>query len=81
MDYDVVIPTKNRIEPLKLSIPLILSQSRKPNKLIIVDASDDNSKINEIVNQLVINSGVEYEYIVADMANSSRQRNLGLEKV
>jgi len=81
MNFDIVIATRNRSEALKLSIPLILKQGRKPNKLIIVDASDDSNGIKKIIDGLVVDSQIKYEYIVSDMANSSRQRNLGLERV
>ena len=80
MDYDVVIATRNRPEALKLSIPLILGQSRKPQQLIIVDASDNHEDIQNTAREMVASSSVKL-VILKSKANLSHQRNLGLEYV
>jgi glycosyltransferase involved in cell wall biosynthesis len=80
MDYDVVIATRNRIEALKLSIPLILRQSRKPNQLIIVDSSEDY----EVVRKTVTHAAADFSdtiKILHTKPNSAHQRNFGLEYV
>lgn len=43
--YDVVIATRNRPGILSLSIPTHLSQSRPPERIIIVDSSDDPNAV------------------------------------
>lgn len=49
ISYDAVIATCNRAEALSLSIPLLLSQSRAPSRLIIVDSSDDPAPIRAVI--------------------------------
>ena len=82
MEYDVIIATRNRPEALKLSIPLILGQSRKPRQLIIVDASDDDTyeQVRQSVIQAVGDSSVELEILRAK-PNLALQRNVGLNRV
>lgn len=82
MEYDCVIATRNRISALQMSIPLILQQDIVPDHLIIVDASDNHAAVNEAVHN-ICNT---YNYrglriIKSDAANSSRQRNIGLDLV
>jgi len=80
MLYDVVIPTKNRPEALKLSIPLILGQSIPPKKLIIIDCSDDHQFIRKTVCNILDDSGVEL-IIEHSQPNLPQQRNIGLQHV
>lgn len=49
LTFDVVIATRNRPDALALSIPLILGQSRQPEKLIVIDSSDDHVPVAEVV--------------------------------
>jgi len=49
LNFDVAIATRNRFDALRLSIPLILSQSRQPKLLIVVDSSDDFESIRNLV--------------------------------
>lgn len=80
LSYDVVIATKNRIEALKISIPLILNQSHAPAKLIIVDASDNYETVNRTVTEVMADSPVKLE-IMNSEPNSAQQRNIGLKYV
>lgn len=80
MNYDVVIPTRNRPDALKVSVPLILHQELPPQKLIVVDASEDHEQVRRTVIETVADSPVEVE-ILLSQPNSSRQRNIGLELV
>lgn len=58
----VVIPTKNRAKILSNNLYSILSQTIKPNELVIVDQSDDDlSKIQTL--QLLKDSDIELTYI------------------
>lgn len=49
LSYDVVIATRNRVDALALSIPMLLDQSRPPEALIVVDASDDPEPVRQVV--------------------------------
>lgn len=49
LTWDAVIATRNRPEALALSIPLLLNQTRPPEKLVVIDSSDDHSPVAEIV--------------------------------
>jgi len=81
MEYDVVIATRNRAEVLKVSIPLILEQSRPPRKLIVVDSSDDHDMVHRTVQDITVGSNVALEILRSQKACSANQRNLGIERV
>jgi hypothetical protein len=49
MEFDIVLPTRNRQMALQLSIPLMLSQSRLPLHFIVVDSSDSHSEVRQLV--------------------------------
>lgn len=77
--YDVVLVTRNRPAVLGVSIPLILRQGRRPNRLILVDASDDHAAIVRTVQQIFSREapGVELVTVHAP-AGTASQRNAGL---
>jgi glycosyltransferase involved in cell wall biosynthesis len=82
MLYDCVIVTKNRLNALSMSIPLILRQHILPRRLIIVDASDDHdavkTKLHDISRQLGFKNIIVAK---SDASNLARQRNIGLQFV
>jgi glycosyltransferase involved in cell wall biosynthesis len=82
MPYDCVIATKNRLDALRMSLPLILNQDVLPERLIIVDASADHdavrTTINNICEQLCFKNTIVTK---SDASNSARQRNIGLQLV
>lgn len=80
MDYDVVIATRNRAEVLKVSIPLILEQSRPPQKLIVVDSSDNHEPVSQTITKITANYPVKME-ILHSNPNLPHQRNIGLKYV
>ena len=45
LGFDIVLATRNRPEALALSIPLMLSQSRQPGRLIVIDSSNDHAPV------------------------------------
>lgn len=49
LEYDVVLATRNRPEALALSVPLLLSQTRMPKRLIVIDSSDDHEAVAGVV--------------------------------
>jgi glycosyltransferase involved in cell wall biosynthesis len=80
--YDCVVSTRNRINALTMSIPLILKQDVPPTRLIVVDASDDHESIRTKVGGICDRLGFGNIVIVkADTASLVRQRNIGLQFV
>ncbi len=77
MDYDVVIATRNRPDALRLSIPLILGQSRPPARVVVVDSSDDHGTVKDAVHAATENSPISIK-LLHGAAGSSHQRNEGL---
>jgi hypothetical protein len=82
MSYDCVIATKDRINALRMSIPLILKQDILPERLIVVDASDDHdsvkSEISLISEQFKFKNAIVVKSATASL---TKQRNLGLRLV
>lgn len=82
LSFDVVIATRNRPEALALSIPLILTQSRLPGQLIVIDSSDDHAPVAETVAAAVAQAGFRGPVIVEHSEKGlTRQRNAGLRHV
>jgi len=80
LGFDVVIATRNRPEALALSIPLILAQSRQPERLIVIDSSDDHAPVAAAVAQAA--EGWPGTVIVEhSVRGSAHQRNRGLVHV
>jgi glycosyltransferase involved in cell wall biosynthesis len=82
MPYDCVIATKNRMNAIRMSIPLILKQDVPPEQLIIVDASDDHEAVKTEASEISERLGFKNIVVVkSDAANLARQRNIGLQFV
>lgn len=82
MNYDVVLATRNRQRILKISVPLMLSQTRLPRRLIVVDSSDDHRGVCDVVQEAVRRTGKAVKLrILQSEAGSSLQRNVGLQHV
>jgi glycosyltransferase involved in cell wall biosynthesis len=65
-----------------MSIPLILKQDVPPERLIVVDASDDHDSVKIEVGKISERLGAKNTVIVkSDAANLTRQRNIGLQFV
>lgn len=80
LSFDVVIATCNRPQALALSIPLILAQSRLPERLIVIDSSDDHAPVAAMVAQTTV--GWPGQVIVEQAARGlPYQRNRGLTHV
>lgn len=80
LDHDIVIVTRNRPEALRLSLPLLVGQSRPAVRLVIVDASDDHDAVRRTVDETT--RGAPFEVIVLrSAAGMTRQRRVGLEAV
>lgn len=78
--YDIVVATRNRADALALSLPLMIGQSPPPDRLIIVDASDDPEPVRDVVSKATaIWSGKTV--LLRAPKGLPRQRNRGLAKV
>jgi glycosyltransferase involved in cell wall biosynthesis len=82
LPFDIVIVTRNRQPILKLSLPTMLSQSRLPHRLIVVDSSDDHPEVQQIVKNAVgvVNAGVDLQ-VIRSASGITHQRNVGLTYV
>lgn len=78
--YYIVLATRNRPEALRLSIPLMLAQSRPAKCLIVVDSSDNHRLIRETVEEATSRFDIRYE-VIDSRPGSSHQRNVGLRQV
>ena len=77
--YDAVVATRNRAEALSLTLPIVLSQTRKPSRLIVVDASDNHAEAAAAVEAVRRNAGSETEVIFEpSRPGLPHQRNRGL---
>jgi glycosyltransferase involved in cell wall biosynthesis len=63
MTIGVVIPTKNRINYLLSAVRSVLSQSRLPDELIIVDQSTTDAADSAIRSLLTNHKQIDYKYI------------------
>ena len=65
-----------------MSIPLILKQDVLPERLIVIDASDDHDSVRTEVHEISERLGFKNTIVVkSDASNLARQRNLGLQHV
>jgi glycosyltransferase involved in cell wall biosynthesis len=78
--YDVVVVTRNRPEVLPQCLGSILSQSVLPERVIIVDSSDDHEEVRRTVSACTDGCGVEIQ-VVQSGAGIPLQRNVGLRLV
>ena len=82
MQYDCVIATRNQLNALRMSIPLILKQDVSPGRLIVIDASDDHDSVRTEVHEISERLGFKNTIVAkSDASNSARQRNMGLQLV
>jgi glycosyltransferase involved in cell wall biosynthesis len=81
LKFDIVIVTRNRLDALSMSIPLMLQQSRKPSRIIVIDSSDDHAPIKSLVEEATNNWGGEVIIKHTDIPSIPRQRNIGLKYV
>ncbi|KFI27009.1 hypothetical protein CN97_02045 [Haematobacter massiliensis] len=80
MDFDVVVATRNRPDALELCLPLLIGQSRRPSRIIVVDSSDDAAPVADLVERLRPQSDVPLR-LMRSAKGLTRQRNLGLTEV
>jgi glycosyltransferase involved in cell wall biosynthesis len=80
LDYSIVIATRNRPAALRLSIPRMLTQTRLPSQLIVVDSSDDHEAVVAVVKACTEGHRIDW-IIVNSERGLTRQRNIGLTHV
>lgn len=81
LTFDIVIATRNRPDALALSIPLMLGQSRLPQRLIVIDSSDDHAPVAKVIAETTAGHA-DVEVIVEHTEKGlTRQRNRGLAHV
>jgi glycosyltransferase involved in cell wall biosynthesis len=78
--FSIVIATRNRAAALALSLPLHLAQSRRPERILVVDSSDDKSANIALVKRLAATTDVDLEHQASE-PGTSKQRNIGLAQV
>jgi hypothetical protein len=65
-----------------MSIPLILKQDVLPERLIVIDASDDHDSLRTGLHEISEQLGFKNTIVVkSDAPNLARQRNIGLQRV
>lgn len=79
MNYSVVVATRNRLDALKLSLPLLLAQTRPPLEIIVVDSTDAPEPIRGIVEEVARTTAIPVSYLHS-APGASLQRNLGLAR-
>lgn len=78
--FSTVIVTRNRPDALALSLPLHLTQSALPERILVIDSSDDPSANQALVGRLARDTAVPLAHQTAP-AGISLQRNIGLDQV
>ena len=78
--FSIIVATRNRPAALALSLPLYLSQSRLPERIVVVDSSDDPSANQSLVERLATTAAMSIVHMVSP-AGGAKQRNIGLEQV
>lgn len=82
LNFDIVIVTRNRHDYLKLSIPLMLRQSRLPANFIVIDSSDDHEKTKQVVNSIFNSTNVDCNLCIHKSGMGiPLQRNVGMQFV
>lgn len=79
MDYSVVVATRNRLDALRLSLPLLIAQTRPPLEIIVVDSTDAPEPIRGIVEEVAATTAIPLTYLHS-APGASLQRNLGVDR-
>jgi GT2 family glycosyltransferase len=79
-DYSVVIPTKDRAGRAVRAVEVMLTQTRNPVRIVVVDASDPPLEAPAALGDAARSAGVDLS-VVHHPPSTSGQRNRGLELV
>jgi len=82
MRFSVIIPTYNRNEPLHECLRSVLTQSRTPNEIILIDDDSLNEEFLFHERALIENAGCRFVYYKKDheheLRGTSVSRNIGM---
>jgi glycosyltransferase involved in cell wall biosynthesis len=80
MNISIVIPTLNRADDLKECLASICEQTARPDEVIVVDQSADDTTrlVCEHMSTMVSQGGSEFRYVHQEEKSSARARNRGL---
>lgn len=78
--YATVIVTRNRPEALALSLPLHIMQSRLPERILVVDSSDDPTANRATVARVARTTPVPVDHQIS-LPGMTVQRNMGLAEI
>lgn len=81
LSYAIVVATRNRLDMLRVSLPLFIQQTRPADRLVVVDRSDDHESVRDLCETLRTGTTVPIEVLHGDQANLPSQRNQGLDRV
>jgi glycosyltransferase involved in cell wall biosynthesis len=82
LEFDIVIATRNRQSILKMCLPTLLLQSRLPQRLIVVDSSDDHASVQDLVRETLRGTNVTIDSrIIQSEPGLQYQRNIALRHV
>jgi glycosyltransferase involved in cell wall biosynthesis len=75
MRISAIIPTRNRVPELRRVLECFRKQSRRVDKIIIVDSSDESTSIVQLINEF-IDLPMHVEYTIPSVCI---QRNEGIK--
>ncbi|WP_199555329.1 glycosyltransferase family 2 protein [Sandaracinobacteroides hominis] len=78
--FSTVVVTRNRPDVLALALPLHIAQSRLPEKLLIVDSSDNPEPNRQLAERLALAAPFPIQHQVSS-PGISVQRNIGVSQV
>jgi hypothetical protein len=81
LNHAVVIATRNRVDALEISIPLVLAQSRPAARVVVVDKSDDHAAVVALCASLAASTAIPLTVVEPPQANLAHQRNVGLAEI
>lgn len=74
----IIIATRNRPEPLKVTLESILTQSRLPSEIVIVDSSDGEDS-RQVIEDMRPAAPFPLVYEHSSIRSAARQRNRGVQ--
>jgi GT2 family glycosyltransferase len=80
LTYSAVIPTKDRLQDADAAVAVVLEQSRRPDRVVVVDASGVAYVPSAEVVAETARAGVEL-LVVQSRPSTSAQRNVGVQHV
>ena len=80
LTYSAVIPTKDRPQAADAAVGVLLDQTRQPERVVVVDASDRPYRPSDELLARARRAGVEL-VVARSAASTSAQRNVGARRV